>query len=259
MVLGGLTGKAEDWAQFSDRWQEELQSYPKIDYFSTREAAALKGQFFGWPSHRRDAKVARLVTIAPDFDFTILTVSVDLLAFASIKQRLVSADDAPPKSPIPRRRRTFTEEPYFFLIQGSCSATCLEMVRQGVKEEIDLFFDDQDVMKPRVKEWYPIFWSRLEDSQKAIMPSDPIFRDDKKFMPLQVADFVAWVERADLNGTDHPFRNVCKRLKRIKRSEYCIYWTAERLEYFLRHQDGPLSEQEAGLRDDLRAYLGISK
>ena len=37
------------------------------------------------------------------------------------------------------------------------------------------------------------------------MPVEPLFRDDKEFLPLQAADLLAWVSRRDAVGDPHSF------------------------------------------------------
>jgi hypothetical protein len=260
MTLGGLAGKAEDWAEFSDRWNEELHACPKIDYFSTREAMGLRGEFHNWRVHQRDAKTRRLATIAKDYNFTVISAAVELCVFGALKERLApSAPEVPRKSPIPKRRKTFSEEPYFFLFHAACSAVCLEMVWQGVSEEIDLFFDNQDRMKPQIKEWYPMYLSGLSDRERAIMPPDLVFRDDKKFLPLQMSDFVSWIERTVLNKDQHPFGNTLRSLKRLRRSRYCSQWDMARFEKLLQYRDlHKLTEGEREYTDALRKYLGLT-
>lgn len=116
-------------------------------------------------------------------------------------------------------------------------------------------------MKPRIKEWYPLYLSGLEPDERDIMPPDPIFRDDKLSMPLQVADLAAWVERADLGGINHPFRSLGKEMKSLTRSRYCAMWNRERLERFDAYAQSDESRTPGSVvyGEKLREFFGMNE
>ncbi len=68
-LLAGFVGRAERWAEFSERWIEALRGRPRLKYFKMKEAAALEGQFKGWSESDRDKRLATLVDIIKDYGF----------------------------------------------------------------------------------------------------------------------------------------------------------------------------------------------
>ena len=259
LTLAGFIGKAEEWAVFSDLWSAQLAEAPSIQYLSSREAAGLYGEFHRWPAWQRDAKVRRLARMVNDFHLMVIAISVELAAYTEFFH-----DKAIPqiarKGPEAKRIRTFNQEPYFFCFHNMCTAVCLELRRRGVTEEIDLFFDKHDLMEPRIREWYPLYLSGLEPDERDIMPSDPLFRDDTRFMPLQVADLAAWTECSDLSGINHPFWRLGKEMK-VGRSIYCAAWNRERFRRFYAYaqSDESWTPGSAAYEEKLRGFLGMSQ
>src|SRR5262245_15297177 len=62
-VMAGLVGHSEGWAVFADEWRRCLQESPAIATFKMQQAAALKGQFFGFSKEERDEKLRKLARI----------------------------------------------------------------------------------------------------------------------------------------------------------------------------------------------------
>ena len=94
--------------------------------------------------------------------------------------------------------------------------------------------------------------------KRAMMPPEPIFRDDKKFMPLQIADYVAWIERATCSGLSHPFRRITKELNTAKRSRHCRIWKREAFEGLISYEQAGDGRTENAIvyAEKLREYLG---
>jgi len=253
IALAGLIGEAQDWAVFADKWAEELAADPPLRYFSMSDAATRTGVFHRWPPWRRDAKVRRLARTVDGSKFTLVDVSVDLAAFAELFPKVT----VPRKSDAAKRIRLLTEQPYFLCFHNVCTVVCLELLQRGITEQVDLFFDEQKILAPRVKEWYPIYLSALEPNEQAIMPADPIFRDDKVFLPLQVADLMAWIVRADQSGLWHPFKRIGKEMRGLTRSRYSQMWNRDKILEFAKSDfEQPLGSQSYEKR--LREFLGMT-
>jgi hypothetical protein len=217
LVLGGLIGVAEEWAAFSDEWARQLAAHPTLRYLSTSDAAIFGGQFRNWPVWQRDTKIRRLAATVKDFDFTLIFCAVDLAAYDELFPRVT----APRKGKAVKRLKTLSEQPYFLCFHSICTSVCADSLKRGVTERIELMFDEQDMLAPRMKDWYPVYLAALTAHERAIMPIEPLFRDDKEFMPLQVADLIAWVVRADLGGEQHAFRWVGNEMRGLNRSPHC--------------------------------------
>lgn len=224
LTLGGLIGEAEEWAAFSDEWAQELTASRALGYLSMSDAALLGGEFHRWAAWERDAKVRRLAAKVNGFHFTLIHCSVDLVAH----QELFPSVPARRKGKAVKRLKTFAD-PYFLCFHLLCTAVCVELMKRHITQRFELFFDENDVMAPRVKEWYPIYLSQLRPEERAVMPIEPLFRDDKEFMPLQAADLVAYVIRSDLSKIPHPFHWIWKTMRGLTQSRYSQIWDRQRL------------------------------
>lgn len=190
IVLVGVIGKSEEWAEFSDRWRAALARPPAIRSLHMREAAHFRGEFRGWSRQSRDERVRLLAGIVNDFQFTAIHCSADLSGFAET----IAASASRPIS-----------EPYFLCFHSMIMAICYELLEQGQKERFEIIFDENVVLGPRVKLWYPVIRSVMEPEDEAIMPVEPIFGSDEELLPLQVSDLLAWLIRRELSGLDHSF------------------------------------------------------
>lgn len=253
ITLGGLLGEAREWAAFSEKWADELRSSPSIRFLSTSDAANFNDDFHKWPLWQRDAKVRRLTQIVNDFHFTLVYCSIDLDAF----EELVPRVDVHRKGKALKRVNTLTRQPYFHCFHTVCSAVCYELLKRGETQRFEIFFDEQDVLAPRVREWYPIYKSLLRPEEQAIMPLDPLFRDDKENMPLQIADFIAWVVRADQSGKQNPFTGIAREMRGLTRSDWCQVFDRERLQEYANAlaRNEPLNDSE--YERTLRIFLEL--
>jgi hypothetical protein len=59
--MAGFLSTAERWAAFSDDWKAVLDERPTLKYLKMSEAAACKGEFYGWASERRDDRMGKFV------------------------------------------------------------------------------------------------------------------------------------------------------------------------------------------------------
>lgn len=109
-------------------------------------------------------------------------------------------------------------------------AACYELIEQGVKERFEIIFDENVILGPRVKRWYPVFRSQMEPEERAIMPIEPIFRDDEQFVPLQVADLLAWLIRRERAGFNHPFGWIPIAMNNLTWSGHVQTFDRERLQ-----------------------------
>jgi hypothetical protein len=75
-------------------------------------------------------------------------------------------------------------------------ATAVFQDRHGLNEPCDFIFDEEITFSKEVIEWWPNVkkWIKMNGRSDLIkfLGSTPIFRDEKKFMPLQAADLYAW-------------------------------------------------------------------
>ena len=79
-------------------------------------------------------------------------------------------------------------------------AVCLDLVDRGYHEPVEIIFDENSIFGRRAKPWYPIVRAMMTyPADTAVMPLEPIFRDDIEALPLQASDMLAWLLRRTMN------------------------------------------------------------
>jgi len=183
-VLAGLIGTSEQWADFSINWQTALHESPRIDYFKMQEAAKLKGQFGRWKRETRDAKLRRLLAVLNSYELDFISVSLDVTAFYEI----ISEHMPKPGN-----------NPYFVGFHQMIAAVGFHLLERKHKEKFEIIFDENMIFGPRAKRWYPLVRDVAIPELFALLPPEPIFKNDHEFMPLQAADLFAWLIRRSWN------------------------------------------------------------
>jgi hypothetical protein len=188
IVFGGFLASHESWAAFSDEWNKELERRPRLAYFKMSEAASLSGEFHrskGWNEALRDERVIRFSGIIRSF------------ARVRISAWLKHQDWADHIVSIPSViRRLSIDHPYWQLFSQIIFATAVFQDQHGLTEACDFIFNEELTFSDEVMQWWPNVkeWIRVNGRSDIIkfLGSPPIFRDEKKFTPLQAADLYAW-------------------------------------------------------------------
>jgi hypothetical protein len=124
-------------------------------------------------------------------------------------------------------------EPYFWPFQNTMTAACLELWDLGWRERFEMIFDENVIFGPRAKSLYPLMKAcggLLEPQAVELLPIDPLFRNDRDFLPLQAADLFAWWCRK--KHTDVAFTTfdwVAELMSSIRISDYSQYYNRERM------------------------------
>jgi hypothetical protein len=188
------------------------------------DAMALTGDFKGWTGKQRDTKLDQLAAVVTALRPTAIHCSVELAAFAEVMPyREGKKGRATPHVKT-------NHQPYNLVFQAMNVAVCCELMDQGVTERYEIIFDEHRILGPRVKAWYPVWLDRMSTLERAIMPVEPIFRDDAEFVPLQAADMLAWLIHRGLNDGLPP-REVLEHLQRsgwLPRALHGITWSGHR-------------------------------
>ncbi|MBV9077822.1 MAG: DUF3800 domain-containing protein, partial [Methylobacteriaceae bacterium] len=181
LVLAGYVNTADKWAEFSHAWASELKRAPSIAYLKMREARNLSGEFKGWRSEDRDAKVQALARIIRE------------TGPASIHSRVSRNDvDRMIKPVAPYAMRT----PYFYCFQAILLPIAIHQNRSNdVRVPIDFIFDNQEGLGDEARNLYKLIRLQQPSEIRDLLSFDPIFRDDKLVNPLQAADMIAWYIR----------------------------------------------------------------
>lgn len=204
-VMAGVMDEASKWLEFSEAWNEELAGYPILEYFKMHEAHSRAGQFARsrFSEELRNHRVDAFATIVGSYRPRLIRSTVHLGDFIQFRERQRAMG----------RPWRLTKSPYVWAFQQLITWIALALRDEGVTEPCELIFDTNDIFGPRVKALYP--WMRMaipEDDLRALLPTDFISRDDKKWKPLQAADLVAWMYRRDDSGDDNPFQWVWGRM-----------------------------------------------
>lgn len=243
-VIAGLIGQAEEWARFSDLWSACLGQSPAISYFKMREAAGSTGQFYGFSDGERDAKVRGLAQIINQFGFQAVHATIDSVAFADTIKK--------------HSHLTPMTMPYWHAFNYVVYAVCRELLDRGEKVPCELIFDDTP-FRERVKAWYPMVRIVLDDQERAVLPLEPLFRDDLTFVPLQAADMIAWSCRRDTASMNteaewHCFGWLGKELSNMTVSKFSDYVDRARMDEIVRKSNlapAPLAGMTAEAYEEL--------
>lgn len=187
LALGGFIGSAENWAVFSDRWDECLRGHPAIKSFKMKEAVSRTGQFFRWSIDARDEKVRALLDCFAGLGLRAIYACIDLGAF----EEIYSPGIAKPWN-----------QPYFKAFHSIIWAVLYDSLATGNAEQVEIVFDNNVIHGTRAKRYYPFIRNFiLAPELLSVAPVEPLFKDDERFLPLQAADMLAWLARSQNSGT----------------------------------------------------------
>ena len=175
-VLAGFVAPAEAWFQFEDEWSEALKDNG-LAYFKTREAMGFAGQFeSGWDVPRRDAFILRLIDIIKrrvSFAVQVTLLHADYLAH--VKGKIDRAMD----------------QPYVLTAFSTMMVANRRTLYRDGDGPVDFVFDTENART----QGYVRRAHRASLRVAPLFGDPPIFRDDKRFLPLQAADLMAWHAR----------------------------------------------------------------
>jgi hypothetical protein len=196
-VLAGYVLESERWAKFSDEWQDELFKAPSIDYFKMSEANERDGQFSRMSREIVDGKIRQLASVIlrhqPRGIFSYMNWQDYRELFLPIF--------------LPETKLTFLRNPYHVLFGAIFDA--LESYQKSLgtfPETVDFDFDEQGSLGQ-----FPLFlWDAIKmqgpRKRRKMLGRTPTMLDDKKVMPLQAADMLAWTLRHALDPEDEAKR-----------------------------------------------------
>jgi hypothetical protein len=187
LFLAGYLHRADVWAAFSEDWHAELRSWPAIEYFKASEANHLNGQFdykAGWDKAKRNAKVGNLAAIIGhhqpfSFEFSI--------------NRQIFEDELKPVSPLGFGR------PHFQMCFSVVAGIARYAAQEGISTPIEFIFDEQSGVDADITMFFSDMKKNLPQDAQNLIDGSPIFKSDrdKRYMPLQAADLLAWHVRRE--------------------------------------------------------------
>jgi hypothetical protein len=110
------------------------------------------------------------------------------------------------------------DQPYLMLFQSVLTMAIAEAVDRGATTPIDVIVDEHDRFRDTIMAAYPGYRDEYKRDPKeyAVVPSYPMFRDDRVFVPLQGADLVVGEMRLFAeNYADNPWfiGDLCPNLR----------------------------------------------
>ena len=224
-VIGGFLAPDVSWARFIAEWQQALAKEPAIDYFKMSEAISLRGQFERWPAALRDQRVFELAEVTEKH------------AVARISAMVYKQDfDAHIKGASPWRE---LDSPYFLLYNQIVVLT-INFIRELGKRSLDIseaklefIFDDQGSLGKDAVSWWEVLKQALAPEHVQLLVQQPSFGSDKRQLPLQAADLLAWSVRHVIGGGKASVLTdaVVQRLKRVP--PYGGFVSADQMRGFL--------------------------
>ncbi len=218
-LLAGFVGRAERWAEFSERWIETLWEPPRLKYFKMKEAAALEGQFKGWSELDRDKRLATLVNIIKDYVLVGVSSIVFHRDYAEIIRDKLTKE---------------TDSPYWLMYHSIMDTVCRWQIANGLRERINFIFDEQFKQSDIVQATWGVFYEQMPDEYKKFLGGHPIHKSDTDACPLQAADMLAWHIRRDYYELDRGITFTSPTMEALRLIPGAHdRWTRERLQGIL--------------------------
>jgi hypothetical protein len=183
-VIAGYILPAERWAQFSDDWQAQLDREPAIEYFKMSEAVIGEGQFRGLAEEFRKCKVRDLISVIRKHDPTGVHA---FLRWNEWREEIQPVFVPPFNQPYPA---------LFFLLLDTL--VNYEKAWGKFPEKMQMDFDDQGSLGMFALSLLATY-RNIPSEWNEIMEGSPRMLSDKKYLPLQAADMLAWTIRRHLD------------------------------------------------------------
>lgn len=185
-VLAGYIGTVEGWGQFDAEWMRVLHKDPHIQYFKSSEAESLRpdGQWAGVSADQRNAKIDALIDV------------IRLRARRAVCVRIRQTDyDNLVRGNVP----SAWDSPYYFLLTIIAGAAIMIEILDGSGDDIDFVIDKDQVHERGFELIVPRLFGMQSVSQKL---AGITRQDEKKIIPLQAADLLAWQIRRFLSSAE---------------------------------------------------------
>lgn len=192
-VLAGYISDEDRWKDFSKEWSTALNhGYRSLEYFKMVEAHSQKNQFDGWPDSERDAKLIELNEIIQKY------VLFDVRAILQWKDH----------EDVQRQYPQYPVSKYEILFNCLMIQAILGVKNLRVDDVIDFYFDDQNKIGDAALKEYRRQQLTFPQSLVRYVAGPPSFKDEKKVLPLQAADLLAWQVRRAIYEEEYPERRT---------------------------------------------------
>lgn len=187
-VLAGFLASAENWVAFSNEWRACLAREPSLEYLKMADANSRNGTFRGVAKDARDLKIRELALIAKDHVEFGISVAIPHAAYDAVFRG--------------KWMKVF-DTPYALAFYLIIAATHKYLAAAGNHEEVDLIFDRQLDQEKLLNGAHSFVTDGLPQEVLNRFPTPPVFMDDKRAIPIQAADMLAWhIRRSWKEGRD---------------------------------------------------------
>ena len=212
MSMAGLLAHADVFASVANAWDLALRAqHPgSIRYFKMNEATTLSGEFAYWREEARDDKLRQLAQVLNRRELLEVAHIIDLGEGLEVESCWHHV----------RGRHTLSQ-PHLALFQNVFVSSVAEAVDMGHDKPMEVVFDNNDIYKEDIRRMYPLIRSIYSEEPRhlAVLPVDPSFGDDKDFVILQAADFLAGQMRRCAEHPDDAFMyDLCPNLRVCRRA-----------------------------------------
>jgi hypothetical protein len=213
VVLAGYVGTVADWEAFDPEWRAVLDTDPRIEYFKSSEAESLKEQFSRFSKEERNTRIDSLIAVIARRARLAISVRLRQKDYEEIVKQNV-----PP----------LWDDPYFFLFPAFITAATAVERFAGAHELIEFVFDSSQKLDGRSRRLYE---QMMEMDRYKSTVANVLYRDDKKFLPLQAADLLAWqTRRAFCAASKESRRAHYDKAKECQWAPFCHILTKDELE-----------------------------
>lgn len=190
-VLAGVCLPEGWWNRLSEDWIGILHRSPHVEYFKASEVwerdPERQTPFVLLSDDERKRKVNALVDALTSECPAAFSYQIEWPVFQEFK-----ASCNPPVG---------KDDPYFYLYYGCISLMAKWGVREANETPINFIFDKHGPIGEAVRKWYPEFKAKCAEPIRSRLGKDPRFEDEKKEIPLQAADLLAWYVRRNELGS----------------------------------------------------------
>jgi hypothetical protein len=181
-VLAGYAGPMASFSSFADDWQTVLREEPPLAYVKGKEANSLTGQFANWTKEQREERLAKFIGLIRKHDLIALSFGVGYRDFNRIL----------------REPKGIMKYPYAIAFANVVAWLMRSASVKPEREEIELIFDQGIIGRERaIQAAYEGMKGSIPKDTLDLLVGRPRFEDDKRYLPLQAADLLAWNVRRD--------------------------------------------------------------
>ncbi len=181
-LLAGYAGRVRNWEAAADALQRIMRKSPKLEYLKGKEAASLTGNFAGWRAEQRDSKLREMIAVLKKYRMIAVSFGV---SYKDFNRFFAEAHG-------------INKTPYAIIFCHMVVWMLMSAFKKPSRESIELIFDQGVIGRERhIQNAYEGLMGFIPSEMTGLLVGRPRFEDDRKVLPLQMADLLAWHSRRD--------------------------------------------------------------